>query len=269
MGWLSGLFSKKKEEPTKQTSTPEPDQIPITVYANLDTVNEAVYAGIDTEFIDFLYFKDETDRAQYINAIEKAVKDLQLSNPMRLTEFREKVHSYDNALPFLLDAMKVKGTSIVIDKNTRKELKRYFQEERYGKSKIGYYDALAIFSYNVEKKIECKDYSFTTNEQWLLSYLTPEHMNYARIEALYLMGRAYEMAGSYEKRDQYFNMILTDNYAISPNTVSEFYRTIAGHYNENGDLHTGLKWLKAGLELNPKLGVKKQVANLEKQLTAG
>ena len=59
---------------------------------------------------------------------------------------------------------------------------------------------------------------------------------------------------------------MIDKYQLAETTVANFYREIAEHYLNEGDKATGLKWLKAGVEMNPKLGVKKQIIAIEKDL---
>jgi tetratricopeptide (TPR) repeat protein len=62
-----------------------------------------------------------------------------------------------------------------------------------------------------------------------------------------------------------FNKIRKRNYELSPSTVADYYRKIGEIYFELKQNEKSLDWLKAGLILNPKLGVKKLIDKLEKK----
>ena len=71
---------------------------------------------------------------------------------------------------------------------------------------------------------------------------------------------------NFDKMGHYYDNILSDSFDLSQNTVADFIRLAGEDFYRIGNLTEALKYFKKGLELNPKLGVKKIVVEIEKKI---
>jgi tetratricopeptide (TPR) repeat protein len=79
--------------------------------------------------------------------------------------------------------------------------------------------------------------------------------NYAAVNAFYEIGSIYYKQGLTEKALMFFNKISSKT-SLSNVTLSKFYGQIGKLFNEGGEFDLAILWLRRGLELNSKLGVK-------------
>lgn len=202
---------------------------------------------LDIDFINFLYFKSAQHKNEYIEKV-KTVLDKTIGNgKIERPKVANYINQNDNDIPFLLDAIK-------------------FDEYNGGHKLDKYYTALNVCRFNLHEKIEAQFFEFDFEETVAEKAFKSDHRNYARIETLFLFGKAFLIANNATKANYYFDIIFNDTYDLSGDTVSKFFRQIGYNYLECGNKSAALKWYKKGLQLNSKLGVKKQVANLEKEL---
>ena len=71
---------------------------------------------------------------------------------------------------------------------------------------------------------------------------------------------------NYDKMGYYYDKILSADFDLSPNTIADFVRAAGEDFYKIGNLPEALKYFKKGLDLNPKLGVKKVVNEIEKTI---
>ena len=231
MNWLKNIFTTKQPE-NKHFQN------------NITTITDKY---LDIEFINSLYFKTAQHKNEYIEKI-KAVLDKTIENgKIERPKVAEYINQNDNDIPFLLDA-------ITFDE--------YNGEHKLNK----YYTALNVCRFNLHGKIEAQFFDFDFEETLAKQAFKSDHRNYARIETLFMFGEAFFIANNVTKADYYFDIIFNDTYELSGDTVSKFFRQIGDIYLERDNKSAALTWYKKGLQLNSKLGVKKQVANLEKEL---
>lgn len=88
-------------------------------------------------------------------------------------------------------------------------------------------------------------------------------VGYAKAIIIFKMGQTFSTIGDWEKADSYFDLFKNTSFILSPVTVSGFYRAIGEIYMEADKKEASLNWFKAGLRINPKLGVKKKLKKLE------
>jgi hypothetical protein len=117
--------------------------------------------------------------------------------------------------------------------------------------------------------MDAANFYFHFEEALAQNALKSDHRNYARLETLFAFGEAFFNKKDFEKMSYYFDLIHNDRYELGETTVSNFHRLIGDIYLRHDNKTEGLKWYKSGLKLNPKLGVKKLIANLEKELNGG
>jgi hypothetical protein len=118
----------------------------------------------------------------------------------------------------------------------------------------------------LRRKVENSFYDFKFEEDLIKDTLQKStHSDFARINTLFDLGHAFYKANDVIKMESVFNLIQTEKHDLSPSTVANFYRSIGEIYIELAQTDKALDWLRAGLTLNPKLGVKKLIDKLEKK----
>ena len=177
--------------------------------------------------------------------LEKTIENGKIDRP-RVAEY---INQNDNDIPFLLDA-------ITFDENNEQHKLE------------NYYIALSVCRFNLHGKIDAQFFDFDFEEILAKKAFKDDFRNYARIETSFMLGEAFLIANNTSKANYYFDIIFNDTYDLSGDTVSKFFRQIGDIYLECDYKTQALKWYKKGLQLNSKLGVKKQVANLEKELNS-
>jgi len=231
MNWLKNIFTTKQPE-NKHFQN------------DITTITDSY---LDIDFINSLYFKSAQHRNDYIEKVKVVLDKTIESGKIERTKVAEYINQNDNDIPFLLDA-------ITFDE--------YNGEHKLDK----YYTALSVCRFNIYGKLEAQFFDFDFEETLAKKVFKSDHRNYARIETLFMLGEAFLIAKVVTKADYYFEIIFNDTYDLSGDTVSKFFRQIGDTYLERGNKSAALNWYKKGLQLNPKLGIKKQVTNLEKEL---
>jgi len=126
-------------------------------------------------------------------------------------------------------------------------------------------------SYRTADIIVHKIISFIENDKnidELFNYLKkncyPNMGGYAAVENSFLIGNLYFEKNNYEYSIKYFSEMKTVK-SISEITISEFYKEAATLFFDKGHKSEALKMIDYGLELNPKLSVKKMKKSLDNQ----
>jgi hypothetical protein len=202
---------------------------------------------LDKEFINSLYFSSDQLQEDYINNIRKILKETIVNCKIERINFSAYYTENKIDIPFIFEAIK-------------------FFDENNGKIKLSkYYTALSVCRHNIIEKLNNKIYDFRFEEELALKAFKSDYRNYARIETLFVLGEAFFKANELKKTRLYFDIIYKDKYNLSDVTISNFHRRIGDIYLYNHEKKEALKWYKSGFELNSKLGVKKLIANLEKE----
>jgi tetratricopeptide (TPR) repeat protein len=275
MNWLKKLFQNKTSEPQAGAADQTTDSTVDFELPDITVTTHGKYyvAGIDHDFINLMYFKDEVDKSTFIKKIEEVLSKLKIDNQMDYVTAHKKLAVYnfnadENFIPFLTDSLLVKSihySKIEYDGKIRTtETPR--EPDEIGKEKINsYYLGLNFCSANLLRKIENNFFDFQFEENHINYILQDcDVFNYVRIETLFTLGQAYQKAGLYAKMNNTFDKIRSEVYDLQPSTISKFYRSIGEIYVELKQKEQALDWLKAGLSINPKLGVKKLISSLEK-----
>jgi tetratricopeptide (TPR) repeat protein len=261
----------------------KPESAPANKLPNEESVIETtiqiktLFCGIDEEFVNLIYFKDDNERLEYLAKIELFLKRVGISNESDFTEVIDKIVKDENDNPeeeidftrqvFLFRdflCMVRNGKESIEPSNTFRDI---------GYSKITkYYKGLDFATKNVERKIARDFFDFAFEDKLIGDLLNDSDLfNYARIDSLCYMGLAHFKAGNPGKAVNYFNQILSelDSYDLSPVTVSEFLRNIGDYYLEVENYSNALKYYELGLQKNPKLGVKKKILELKQKTGNG
>ncbi|UEG48629.1 hypothetical protein LK994_08265 [Ferruginibacter lapsinanis] len=263
MSWISKFFPKIERSDNKDETITQVERAYKT---------EALFAGIDYEFIDKLYFHTAELKDIFIYQLNEILTVLKISEQTKRVETTQLLTDYitnkEIEIPFLIYLFNFETYSIEIDKVSNIEIsKKIAFASNKGKEKLShYYTGLNVASYNIEKKIAAGYLDFLEEEELINRTLSDEHYDFARISGLFLLGHGFFVSNNIEKMEYYFNIIKKDKYELSNITVSEYYRAIGEEYYNAKILEKSLIWLKDGITLNPKLGVKKLIQKIENEL---
>lgn len=199
------------------------------------------FVKIDFDFIDILFFSNSNSKIELVRKIENEIQRLSISGNISRVKLFKEISSEDFEWKVLADLF-VFGYDI-----------------SSGQKKLdNYYTALNVCRHNITEKVKCNVFDFSFEIGLLDKALKFNKYNYALIETLYLVGKEFHHLKDFEKRDYYFEKIYNNEFEISQNTVSQFFKKIGIIYYEY-DFDTAKKWFEKGLELNPKLNVKKLI----------
>lgn len=249
MSWFKKIFQSSTPETEVKNEVQKEIKTEPTPEFNSTTSSKAFYTGLDHNFINVIYFKDEIEKNSFISEVEKLVSKLKINEQTDLVTGRKKVVDYNSdaeePIPFLNEILSYTLKTNKLD---------------------NYYTALNLCSHNLEKKTENSFYDFKFEEELVNKTLQKSDLfNFARVSTLFILGTAFYKANQIESMENVFNKIRKENYELSPSTVADYYRNIGEIYFELKQNEKSLDWLKAGLTLNPKLGVKKLIDKLEKK----
>jgi tetratricopeptide (TPR) repeat protein len=279
MNWFKNLFRstaiqdpKDAEHNTNAHGNLDPDDIVAKISASF----QYKLIGIDHDFIDLFYFKDEISKNDYLKSLQEILDNLHIQAGMDIVTVQniiadDNLKNGGEVLPFLADSLLYDAILISSIERDGKIQTSETPGEGFliGREKINnYYAALKFIQVNLDRKIDTNYFDFQFEEELLNDTLSnSETFNFARIETLVAFGKAYLAAHNFAKMDEVFNIILTEKYDLAESTIANFYREIGETYLKLERSDQALKWLKSGLNLNPKLGVKKLIERIEKEST--
>lgn len=285
MNFLKTLFG------TKESQIPEKTKVPVDLKPNIDiksTVSESNpttdkskicdfkvelssisrITGLDYEFINLIYFPNDQEKKKHCESIISTLSKLKIKSGADFHKVHEKLVDYNNIefdepLPFLIQSLMIEDFDIRKDFSGKTETKSTIITK--GIEKIhSYYSAASFISENIGLKLNSQQSDFSFEENLFSSYVLKSDLNnFAKLNSIFLLGFAFFKANDIIKAEQYFELLEKGLFDLQPSTVSDFYRNIGELYIESDDKTKALKWLNAGLTLNPKLGVKKLVAKLK------
>lgn len=124
-----------------------------------------------------------------------------------------------------------------------------------------------ICDFNIERlfaKSDAQDFDWDREIKRIADALqSSTDYNHNRLYTLYQLGELFFKHEYFEKAAGYFSWISSENYSLSEATVSEVYKEIGELYKSIKDFSSAKKWFEKGLEINPKLAVKKILKGLQ------
>jgi tetratricopeptide (TPR) repeat protein len=272
MSWFKKLFQSSTVGPVVKTEVKrEVEKEPIQTFS-FSTSTKSYFSGIDLDFIDLIYFKDSEKKKKFISDVESFLNKLKINSQTDEVSgtklVAENNFGSEEMIPFLNEIISYDSetttTKFQINGEEPKEINTNKKSITIDKLNH-YYTALNLASYNLEMKVENSYFDLAFEEELIKKTLEKAiHTDYARISTLLILGQSFCKANEIDKMESTFNIIRKDQYDLSPVTISNFYRSIADTYLELTDKEKALDWFKAGLTINPKLGVKKLIEKLEK-----
>lgn len=88
-------------------------------------------------------------------------------------------------------------------------------------------------------------------------------LNYSKAESLIDDGISIYELGDTIIAEKIFDLVATIKTDLQPSTLSNFFRKIGDFYISKENKELALKWFKHGLSINPALGVKRLITQLE------
>ncbi len=264
MNFLKNLFGTKQESKASESQQSQNRTIEIR--------NSTKFDGLDNDFIDLLYFISQDEKTVFKNKLFEIIEELGITKETLRTEFMESFPNYINTneidLPFIAELFNFYNTIVIVSvpDETIIETKEGYTEIR-GKEKLQhYYTAIRLGSHNLQVKAANQIQDIADEEKLILDSLSDSHKDFARINIFLQLGKSFMQQKNFDKMSHYYDSILSDSFDLSQNTVADFMRVAGDDFYQLGKLTEALKYFKKGLELNPKLGVKKVVAEIEKKL---
>jgi tetratricopeptide (TPR) repeat protein len=272
MNWIKKIFKGKPPEIVNSEKTNKLKSSELLPVIKINISSKGEFVGIDYDFINLLHFTSEKEREEYIEQIKKTLSYLKIEEGMDSAEAYQKLTDYiytsqEVTMPFLTESLLFKSYTVT---KTVKSGVTEIEEDSKGIESSGlekikyYYPALKFCNINLKRKIDDNFFDFKFEEQLLEDTLQKNDLyNYARIESLFAFGNAYFNANDIIMMNKIFDRICSEKYDLSESTIANFYRQIGEIYAALNNNEKAIDWLKMGLKLNPKLGVKKLLANLE------
>lgn len=203
--------------------------------------------GIDSKLVDRIYFPKQEDKVEYLSRIQSTLTALSISIGDERMNVINKISQSNVEVEFLREVLAYTG-DIQYSKNSERN---------------NYYTNCKLCEYNLAKKLAAGVTNFQDDELLFRSIMEIDLVGYAKAIIIFKMGQTFSTIGDWEKADSYFDLFKNTSFILSPVTVSGFYRAIGEIYMEADKKEASLNWFKAGLRINPKLGVKKKLKKLE------
>ena len=265
MNFLKNLFGLKQESKSSQSQQLQNRDTEVRNFTNFN--------GLDHDFINLLYFISQDEKAVFINKLLETIENLSITNETLRTEFMTTFPNYINTneidLPFIAELFNFHNTilTVSVPDETIIQTKQGYTEI-CGKEKLqNYYTAIRLASHNLQVKADNQILDIADEEKLILGILSDSHKDFARINIFLQLGKSFMQQKNFDKMTHYYDSILSDGFDLCPNTVADFIRDAGEDFYQLGKLPEALKYFKKGLELNPKLGVKKIVAEIEKKIS--
>lgn len=263
MNFFKNLFSPKQD--SKKDENQSKERI-----IEIRTVTK--FEGLDDEFINLLFFISEDEKVNFRKLLLDIIRKLNITTDTLRTEFMEHFPKYisenEIELPFIAELFIFNSEiqTVSLPDNTIFEKREGYNEMKGKKQLEHYYTALRLASHNLTEKDKNKIENISAEENLVLESLSDSHKDFARINIIYQLGRSYMQRSNFEKMMHYYESILSETFDLSPNTVADYVRVAGENLHSINYSKEALGFLKKGLVLNPKLGVKKLVAEIEKKI---
>ena len=203
------------------------------------------FIEIDLKFIDLLYFKNEIQKNEFIQAIENKLNSHFINKETERIELLEKFKNEKLEWKIIADLLV------------------FHYDKLTGIKRINnYYTALNLCNYNFNLKLENKENDYSFEENLLNKSLEKNIFNFMMLETLYNFGKGFHKLKIFNKRDYYFSIICNNKFDLSQKTVSEFYKKIGIIYMDSKQ-EVSKKWFESGLKMNNKLGVKRILSSIK------
>jgi hypothetical protein len=259
-----------KEENEQQKSTSG------NLTLNNETTKKAS-VSINYDFLNFLFFQNENEKNRLIEQLSKVIKEnevnFQSEDFKTISLFNSYESMFGNPPYYLLFLFSVETSLYNIWHNNNTgvfSLSKRIDNVNFDFDEELKKDNIAI-KWNLENLRRKIDYSFNdisneeTNISGLLLKITDYNINpmgYDILNAIVTLG-LYYIEKNPEKANGYFNKANSNWSKISINTVSAAFKQIGEAFLKVNDSGNALYWFKKGLEINPKLTVKKIIKEIE------
>ena len=270
MNWLNRLF--KTDQITKDE---------IIEFSELQKLGfqksySTFYSGIDVEFINLIYFKDDNQKKEYYDLLALFLVDNSIDENTPFSRVIDLIVKYeheggDKWFVFMHDVFLCAGYNVYKKEDKMvKELVSIGETYDVGILKLNdYYLAMRLVLHNVKNKIAHgeKDCQFELN---LLekNLGDKDGYDYVGLSTTVELSKLYLINNRISEAEMFLKMFIngTNNSHISNSTVGEFFKEIGESYLMLEDYQNTLKFFKMGVQINPKLGVKRKIIEIENKI---
>ena len=270
MNWLNRLF--KTDQITKDEIIEFSELLKLGFQKSYSTF----YSGIDLDFINLIYFKDDNQKKEYYDLIVLFLSENDIDENTPFSRVNDLIVKYeyeggDKWFVFMHSAflyasynVYVKGDKIL------KELIRNDETYPVGALKLNdYYLAMRLVLHNIKNKIIHgeKDCQFELNllEKNLVG---KDGYDYVGLSTTVELSKLYLVNNRIREAEMFLKMFIngTNNSHISNSTIGEFYKEIGETYLILEDYLKALEFFNMGVQINPKLGVKRKIIEIENKI---
>lgn len=244
-----------------------------SLYDNLKTIEESLKGfTMNCKMTDIVKFYDELNETSQYNISQFLViemkseigyknepimnEDYYINNLEIFYVFKVLGVDYDFLEFFFNDELSISDKSYDDEVNKLKVIyngRQEFNSNSYATSEI----LMSKIASRISQSLDITDMF-----DYLINNCYPNMGGYAAVENAFIIGNLYFEGDKYSNSIIYFKKMKEIN-SISEITISEFYKKAAMLFYDKGLNPETLELLKFGLELNPKLSVKKIMKNLE------
>ena len=238
---------------------------------------QKVYVSINYDFLNFLFFQNEDEKYKLIDQLSKVIKEnednFKSEDFKRISLFNSYESMFGTPPYYLLFLFSIVTKTYTIWNTNNAGVLRLHED--IFNINCDFYEELKkdniALKWNLENLRRKIDYSFNdisneeTNISGLLLKITNYNINpigYDILKVIVTLG-LYYIEKNPEKANAYFNKANSNWSEISINTVSAAFKEIGEAFLKGNDSGNALYWFKKGLEINPKLPVKKIIKEIE------
>jgi len=265
MNWIKKIFSKKEEDNSSNTSSKIQEK---PTYKLFKSFNKILFYGIDKDFIDLIYFKDASEKGFHIKKIESYISSLGINTSTDIVTAKKLITESEESecFYFLFESLLFADTKMTEEENGTTSIVKQELIQKGIEKVTHYYSALAFGCFNITRKLEKNELDWTTEINLINNGLNSSNLfNYARMDALTFLTITYDKINQEELSSYYFTKIKEDKYDLAPSTITEFYSLIAEHYKLCSKFDKVIECYEAGLKINPKYGIKRELDKLKKE----
>lgn len=256
--WLNKLLKKDTNSEIKNEIVVESVNSPLKT--------QRYYNGLDFAFIDLICFIDDNEKSKYVEKILNLFEMFGITNQLTAIEVTYKFIDIENNeididIDFLRYLVKYEERRTVTKQGVTEETVILLNNE-LGINKIdSYYSALYFISTNSKRKHNRGFTNFEFEDKLYHTIVSPNNeKNGGYWSIITDFAIMLSKSNNDSKAKFYFEHLFNSS-------ISGCHRAIGEYFEEIKEYENSLKWLEAGLLLNPSLGVKKKVIELKKKLS--
>ncbi len=267
MKWFLSFF--------KQTSNGNGEKKKLNEYSiNIKLYSTSNFKGINTYVLSQLFFINQAEKSDFLDNFNRIMDSCGINEHTSSKEFHEAISSYELRenvwLQFYrlivdFDFFNVTDKKGEISKVIQGNIKIVDSFDDLIKSNLG----LHIADFNIKNKLKHKIFDIEFEEKLILDTLKKEmEYDYERLDNYIFLALSYDELGNSIKFDYYLKKIESEyrSYKMAESVIGNKFKEMGEFFLVRNDNKNALKWLELGVEIYPKLGVKRKIIELKTKL---